>query len=329
MASTTSELFIARSGAAREAERLIRLAAQSEATVLLGGESGTGKELVARAIHELRRRAGEPVVEANCPALPGTLLEGELFGHVRGAFTGAVRDREGRFEAADGGTLFLDEIGEISPATQAKLLRVLQSRSFERVGDTQTRTADVRLITATNRDLAKFVGEGRFREDLYYRIKVFPIHMPALRDRMEDIPLLLERLIARFRSTTGKHIKGLDDSALRAVNDYCWPGNIRELENALEFAFVTCQSSRISLVDLPHDIRQFELRRETCAKRAARSGLRPKEVTAEVLSSPEDLRRLLLECGWNKAKAARRLGVSRTLVWKWMKRLGLPLRMEG
>lgn len=328
MAYQTFEEFTGNSRVMRETYRLIELAARSDATVLFTGESGTGKGLAARVIHTLSRRRDKPFVEVNSAALPETLLESELFGHVKGAFTGAIQDRAGRFEAANGGTLFLDEIGEFSPATQAKLLRVVQSRVFERVGDIRPQSTDLRLIVATNRDLAELVRDGRFREDLYYRIKVFPIHMPPLRDHLEDLPDLLELCLARLRHKTEKPITGLDPSALRAVQDYCWPGNVRELENAMEFAFVTCEGTIITAVDLPHDIRQFELRHATCAERRQREQNRRAGNTlgANVLASPADLRRLLRECGWNKAEAARRLGVSRTLVWKWMKRHALPLR---
>jgi transcriptional regulator with GAF, ATPase, and Fis domain len=266
-------------------------------------------------------------MEVNCAALPETLLESELFGHVRGAVTGAIQDRAGRFEVADGGTLFLDEIADVSPMTQAKLLRAVQSRAFERVGDTRTRLVNVRLIVATNRDLQQSVRDGKFREDLSFRIKVFPIEMPPLRLHLDDLPGLLDLLLERFREQTGKGIRGLDASARRAIQDYCWPGNVRELENAIEFAFVTCQGAEITMADLPHDIRQFEVRRATCAERqrrqqAARSDRTPRDV----LGSAADLSRLLAECGWNKAEVARRLGVSRTLVWKWMKKHGMPLR---
>lgn len=315
----------------QELYRLLELAATSDATVLILGESGTGKELAASAIHRLSRRNGKPFVRVNCGALSETILESELFGHVKGAFTGAYQDRVGRFEAAHGGTLFLDEIGEISTAMQVKLLRVLQERSFEPVGSVETHEVDIRVIAATNRDLAAEVRAGRFREDLYYRLRVFPLHLPPLRERLDDLPLLIHYFVQNFSQRTGKEILGLEKQAMRAVMDYCWPGNIRELENAIEYAFVTCQDDYIGLFDLPQELRRFELRREICNHHPEFSAdavtpvvpTRPQRNT--IVRNPARLRELLLDCGWNKAEAARRLGISRTAVWKWMKQHQLPL----
>ena len=312
--------------------RLIDLAADSDVTVLLLGESGTGKELAANAIHDRSHRREQPFVTVNCGALPETILESELFGHVKGAFTGAYQDRAGRFEAAGGGSILLDEIGELSPALQVKLLRVLQTGEFQRVGENTTRHADVRVIAATNRDLNSMIRQGEFREDLYYRLRVFPITMPAVRERMEDLPLLVDHFIRRFNNKTGKAIAGLDEQALRAMMDYCWPGNVREIENAVEYAFVTARTDTISLFDLPQELRRFELRRETCRQRlhavsatgAAHTTGPP--VASEIVRAPDQLQTLLEECRWNKAEAARRLGISRTAVWKWMKRHGIPLQ---
>jgi transcriptional regulator with GAF, ATPase, and Fis domain len=323
----------------RELYRLLELAADSDATVLLQGESGTGKELAAEAIHLQGHRRNKPFVKVNCGALPETILESELFGHVKGAYTGAYRDRPGRFEAADGGTIFLDEIGEISQSVQVKLLRVLQHFEFERVGDDETRKVDVRVIAATNRDLAQRVMENEFREDFYYRLRVFPIKMPPLRERLDDLPLLIDHFINRFNEKTGKHITGLDEQALRAVSDYCWPGNIRELENAIEHAFVTCQTTLITLFDLPQELRRFELRREICDRNPnvqeqqteqARMDIpkparRQDNKRRDILHSAEALREVLDNCDWNKAETARTLGVSRTAVWQWMKRHGIPM----
>ena len=257
------------------------------------------------------------------------MLESELFGHVRGSFTGAVRDKPGRFEVADGGTLFFDEIGELSPLVQVKLLRFLQEREFERIGENSVRKSDVRIIAATHRDLRRRVAQGAFREDLYYRLKVFPLRLPPLRERKEDVGPLIEHFIARFNRETGKHITGLTHDAAVTMMDYCWPGNIRELENAVEHAFVTCQDERIGLFDLPMEIRKVELRKGICglgedaesedfANRPAEPVVRyPRKSRI----SDREFRRMLEECGYNRSEAARRLGVDRTTVWRRMRRL--------
>jgi DNA-binding NtrC family response regulator len=224
--------------------------APSRASVLITGESGTGKELIAAAIHEHSPRVKKPFVKLHCAALAESLLESELFGHERGSFTGAVGRREGRFEQADGGTLFLDEIGEISPATQVKLLRFLQEHEFERVGGNQTIKVDVRVVTPTNRDLLARVKEGQFREDLYYRLNVVAVDMPALRQRESDVPLLASHFLGRYAKENGKAIEGFTDDALTQLSNYAWPGNVRELENAIERAVVVCKGARIGLGDL-------------------------------------------------------------------------------
>ncbi|MCK5100842.1 MAG: sigma 54-interacting transcriptional regulator, partial [Desulfobacteraceae bacterium] len=216
----------------------IKASAASDATILIQGESGTGKELVASAIHTISQRRDKPFIIVNCSALSESLLESELFGHIKGAFTGAINTRKGRFEEADTGTIFLDEIGEISPYIQVKLLRVLQQKEIERVGESINRKIDIRVITATNKDLATLVQEGKFREDLYYRLKVFPIYLPLLNSRKEDIPLLVNHFININNKQTKNKVKGISRLALRSIMDYAWPGNVRELANAIEHAFV-------------------------------------------------------------------------------------------
>ena len=233
---------------------LVNQVAPSTATVLIQGESGTGKELIANAIHHGSPRRDKPFIKVNCAALPETLLESELFGYERGAFTGAVARKEGRFELADGGTLFMDEIGDLSPATQAKLLRVLQGGEFERLGGTRTLKADVRLVAATNADLATRVREKRFREDLFYRLSVITIQIPPLRDRREDIPLLAQHFLRRYAGKNAKAITGFTEEALDLLQTYAWPGNVRELENVIERAVVLSRSSMISPADLPETV---------------------------------------------------------------------------
>ena len=300
----------------------IRATAASEATILLQGESGTGKELVAGAIHHNGPRSKMPFVPVSCSALSESLLESELFGHVKGAFTGALRDRAGRFEEADGGTIFLDEIGEISPFIQVKLLRVIQEREIERVGESKKRKIDIRIITATNKDLIDLVKSGNFREDLYYRLKVYPMIIPPLRKRKEDIPLLVSHFINAQNLKTGKNIKGITQSSMRILMDYTWPGNIRELENAIEHAFVLCAAEPIDVFDLPVEIRQLAYRPESL-------GMPPPakvSVSPGVRLSRELLLEILNECDWNKAEVGRRVGLSRTAIWKYMKKWGIPLK---
>jgi len=300
----------------------INAAAASEATILIMGESGTGKELVAGAIHQRSARKTCPLIAVNCSALTESLLESELFGHVKGAFTGAVQNRVGRFEEADGGTVFLDEIGEISPFIQLKLLRVLQEREIERVGDSKTRKVNIRIIAATNRDLYNRVQEGHFRDDLYYRLKVFPIVLPPLRQRKEDIPLLTRHFIDRQIQTTGKDIKGISQHAMRIFLDHAWPGNVRELENAIEHAFVLCNRDHIEIFDLPLELRQPA--GEYWPEGMGRMSARKPGINQNL--SKQALVKLLETSQWNKAEVARRLGVSRTAVWKYMKKWNIPLK---
>jgi two-component system response regulator PilR (NtrC family) len=234
---------------------LIETVAPTGSTVLVTGESGTGKELVARAIHVNSPRRERPFVALNCGALSETLLDSELFGHMRGAFTGADTNKKGLIEVAEKGTIFLDEIGEMSPIVQVKLLRVLQERRFRRLGGTEEVDADIRIIAATNRDLAKMVAEGTFREDLYYRINVIPIRLPSLRERVEDIPLLAEHFVARFAAQMGKPIAGVSGAAMACLQAHAWPGNIRELENAMERAVALERSPSILVESLPEPVR--------------------------------------------------------------------------
>jgi DNA-binding NtrC family response regulator/HAMP domain-containing protein len=288
--------------------RLIEDIAPNDATVLIQGESGTGKELVARAIHLESDRRDEAFVVINCSAYPDTLLESELFGHERGAFTGAIRRRIGRFEQADRGTVFLDEIGEIPPQAQIKLLRVLQTQEFERVGGEETVRVDVRVIAATNRDLLRDVEQGTFREDLFFRLNVIPIEMAPLRKRRNDIPSLANHFLRRFLADQGKDIQGFSSDAMRAFLDYGWPGNVRELENSVEHAVVVAKGYSIELSDLPSAISR------------AHRGAGTQRMSVMEESEKAALQRVLEECGWNKKEAARRLGIGRTTLYTKLKK---------
>jgi two-component system response regulator HydG len=246
--------IIGGSPAFRRMMMLVEQVASSSATVLIQGESGTGKELVARAIHERSARAAKPFVAVNCAALPETLLESELFGYERGAFTGAAGRKEGRFELADGGTLFLDEVADLSPVTQPKILRVLQEGEFERLGGTRSIRVDVRVVAASNQDLAQMVKDKRFREDLYYRLNVITVHVPPLRERREDIPLLAQHFLRLYGAKNNRKLDGLSDDALRRLEAYAWPGNVRELENVIERGVVLARGSQVDVADLPPEI---------------------------------------------------------------------------
>ena len=316
--------IIGKSAAMQDLFSAIQAAASSNATVLVQGESGTGKELVAGAIHFRSAQSNQPFVAVNCSALSETLLESELFGHVRGAFTGAMRDRKGRFEEAHGGTVFLDEIGEVSPYIQVKLLRVLQEREIERVGESTRRRIDIRVIAATNKDLGQLVKDGNFREDLYYRLKVFPISIPPLRERREDIPLLVEHFIRIHNQKTGKPIQDIDRTAMQVMMSHGWPGNVRELENAVEHAFVLCRNEVIELTDLPLELREPLDSSAICIDAPAVANT----ATNRRKMDREDLLELLDECRWNKAEVARRIGISRTAVWKYMKKWNIPLQRD-
>jgi DNA-binding NtrC family response regulator len=280
------------------------------------GESGSGKEMVAEAIHRASPRAGGPFVRVSCSALNENLLESELFGHVKGAFTGALRDRRGRFQEAHGGTLLLDEIGDISPVVQVKLLRVIEQREIERVGDSQPIKVDVRLLCATHRDLRQLVTAGRFRADLYFRLAVFPLQVPALREHAEDIPALADRFLSRLGTGAAQRPRAIHADALRALCAHAWPGNVRELQNVLEYAALQAGGYDIRLEHLPGEIRAAGRRREpTAASSADRADAALDERRALVLA--------LEQAGWNRTRAAAALGVSRVTLWKRMKRHGV------
>ncbi len=289
---------------------LIRQVADSNAPVLIQGETGTGKELVAAAIHNESLRAGKPFVAVNCGALPEGTLESELFGHVRGAFTGAVRDKKGRFELADGGTIFLDEVGELPLFTQVKLLRVLQEGTFERVGGEKTIRVNVRVISATNRDLKEMVNQGKFREDLYYRLCVVPITLPPLRERRNDIPLLARHFLKRLAQEAGRGEVFLSDEALAAMLSYDWPGNVRQLQNAIQFALIKCRGELIKPEHLPPEIFRDEEKTAGPAKNK-KPGRKPK-------LDQKAVQKALLEAGGNKARAARILGVGRATLYRFL-----------
>lgn len=312
--------IIGKSPAMQNVFDAIRAAADSRATVLIQGESGTGKELVAKAIHFNASGDQRPLVTVNCSALSETLLESELFGHVKGAFTGAHKERMGRFEQADTGTIFLDEIGELTPYMQVKLLRVVQEREIERVGDARKRKIDIRIIAATNKDLTELTRKGLFREDLFYRLKVFTIQIPPLRDRKPDIPLLAEHFVQKTGKRENKRIKGVCPGAMKIFMAQMWSGNVRELENAIEHAFVVCRTDYISQADLPAELQNGT--RNTVDKTTPSEPPGPdhENMTREALVE------LLEQCQWNKAEAARRIGKSRTLVWKFMKKWDIPLQ---
>jgi two-component system response regulator HydG len=292
--------------------KLIEDVAPTDATVLIQGESGTGKELVARAIYEHSLRRGKPFVVINCSAYPSTLLESELFGHEKGAFTGASRRRAGRFEQADGGTVFLDEIGEISQTAQIKLLRVLQSQKFERLGGEQTLAVDVRILAATNKNLIEQVKAGQFREDLFYRLNVIPLNLPPLRERQNDIPVLARHFLRIFAERQKKNIQEFTTEAMRALLGYRWPGNVREVENTIERAVVLTKGSVVDAVDLP-----------SLVLNAAAEA--PPPAASKTITDNETrlLREVLEECSWNKTEAALRLGISRSTLYEKIKKYQL------
>jgi len=308
--------------------------AQTQATVLLRGETGTGKEMVARAIHINSPREARPFVRVNCAALAPGVLESELFGHEKGAFTGAVARRPGRFELADGGTLFLDEVGDLPLDVQVKLLRVLQEREFERVGGVETVKVDVRLISATHRDLERLINEGKFREDLYYRLNVFPITMPPLRERPSDIPLLVEHFISKFAQSTGKAMRGADVAAIGSLAAYPWPGNVRELENVIERAMILACGDMLMPADLDFGRRQFTPVAGVPAVASASAALDAGRSLAKRLSDQEraEIVAAVEQAAGNIAHAARALGINRSTLYYRMRKHGLehllPTREE-
>jgi two-component system response regulator HydG len=299
--------------AMRQVFDLIENAAQSDAPVIIYGESGTGKELVSQAIHEISDRKKGAFVKVNCAALTESLLESELFGHVKGAFTGAYKKREGRFEKAHGGNIFLDEIGDLPLSTQVKLLRVIEDKLIERVGDSQSIPVDVRIISATNRNLTKLVNEGVIRKDFYFRINVIPINLPPLRERSEDIPLLAEFFFRKNQLKSGKNIQGISNDTMDALVNYWWPGNVRELKGAFEYAFVTCQEGLIKPHHLPLNIIQ---------KKKPLKADRSPPFNREHIKKIELIETLKRTNG-NQSEAARILGVTRVTIWNRMKRFGI------
>jgi PAS domain S-box-containing protein len=301
--------MVGKSPQMKEVFGTIQNVALYDSTVFIDGESGTGKELVASAIHYESPRAGENLIKVNCSAFSDSLLESELFGHIKGAFTGALQERIGRFEEASGGTIFLDEVGDMSPHIQVKLLRVLQEKEVERVGENRTRKVDIRIIAATNKNLKQEVDAGRFREDLYYRLNVFPIHMPPLCERKEDIPPLADRFVERWKSKHRKHIADLSDEALGKLMDHSWPGNVRELENAIEHASIKAHGPTIELRDLPAYLQNTSDNMKVKRKRKWLT----KKIVKEALEACEN----------NQTRAAEHLNVHRITLWRKMKEFNL------
>jgi two-component system response regulator HydG len=308
--------MVGRSTALRKVFEIVQKAAQSDAPVIIFGETGTGKELVAHAIHSLGKRHEGPYIQLNCAALNEALLESELFGHVKGAFTGAYSHREGRFEAANAGDIFLDEIGDVPLSIQVKLLRFLETKQFERVGDHQPIKTDVRIITATNKHLDRLVSQGKFREDLFFRINIIPIHLPPLRDRLEDLPLLTEHFVRQLQARSGKNLTGLTAEAMELFMSHRWPGNIRELRGVLEYAFVIAESGLIHPEHLPAQMTHPAAREKA-----------PHQTPA---SPPADEKMALIEaliqCRGNQSGAARMLGLNRVTVWHRIKKYGIDLQ---
>ncbi len=309
--------LVSRSPAMRRLQDLLPQVAESGATVLIQGETGTGKELLARAVHNHSPRRRKPFVAVNCGALPDTLLESELFGYVQGAFTGADRDKPGRFAAAEGGTLFLDEIGDISPAMQVRLLRVLQEHAYEPLGSVVPRVADVRVIAATHRDLAERIRAGAFREDLFYRLNIVRLDLPPLRSRKEDIPLLADHFIARFNRRQGRHVEGITPDALGLLMMHDFPGNVRELENIIERAFVLCGAGRIDTAHLPAEL--------TGSGRSEPASAAENLAARRRLTEAQAIQAALAACGNNRQQAARALGLHKSTLFRKIRALGIAL----
>lgn len=307
--------MVGRSRGMRMVFKMIQKAAQSDAPVIIQGETGTGKELVAHAIHTLGKRHEGPYIQFNCAALNEALLESELFGHVKGAFTGATSHREGRFEAADGGDIFLDEIGDIPPSIQVKLLRTLESKQIERVGDNRPITVDVRIITATHRDLAQLVAEGRIREDFFFRINIIPINLPPLRERLDDLPLLVDHFMQQLRIRSGKRLSGVSAETMELLARRPWPGNVRELRGVLEHAFVVAETGPITPAHLP------------AAMKSPIGSPKARELPAGSAAQEEKaaLLEALRKSRGNQTQAARLLGINRVTVWHRLKKYGIDL----
>jgi two-component system, NtrC family, response regulator AtoC len=324
--------LVGESPSMRAVHEMVARVADSPSTVLITGESGTGKELIAKALHQGSSRRDKPLIKVNCAAIPKDLVESELFGYERGAFTGAVGSKPGRFELADTGTLFLDEIGEVPVEMQVKLLRALQESEFERVGGIKTLRVDVRLVAATNRDLKQLIAEGRFREDLYYRLAVVPIALPPLRERREDIPLLVSHFIAKYDLRLGKRVEGIEPEALALLMDYAWPGNIRELENLMERSVLFADGPLILASALPDSLRERGVHPPSpiagvghLGAIAAPSGASMKEIVRQAQAEVERklIARALEETGGNVTRAAKALQISRKSLQVKMKELGL------
>jgi Nif-specific regulatory protein len=330
--------IIGDSPALRDVLARVEQVAPTASTVLLRGETGTGKELVAHAIHINSPRESGPFVRVNCAALAPGVLESELFGHEKGAFTGAVARRAGRFELADGGTLFLDEVGDLPMEVQITLLRTLQEREFERVGGTETIKVDVRVVSATNRKLEEMIADGKFREDLYYRLNVFPIHLPALRERVEDIPRLVEHFVAKFSRTSGKPIRGVTPEAIALLSGYAWPGNVRELENAVERAMIVARGPEIQAGDLEFGRRASSAMSPTVPVPALPvtppQGVPTRPLSARLLDEEKrEIMAAVERCNGNIAGAARALGINRSTLYYRLRKHGLehllPTRVVG
>jgi two-component system, NtrC family, response regulator AtoC len=323
--------IIGRSESIQEVYGVIDRVADTPTTVLITGESGTGKELVARAMHESSSRRDRPFIKVNCAAIPRDLMESELFGYERGAFTGAVTSKPGRFELASGGTLFLDEIGSIPVEMQVKLLRALQESEFERVGGVKTLRVDVRLVAATNTDLKRQIAEGTFREDLYYRLNVVPIRLPALRERVDDVPVLMEHFIRKFNARLSKGVTGAAAEALSAMMAYAWPGNVRELENVVERAVLFCDGPEIGLADLPTEILRTEpvLQLSSVHTPVVEGGLKEQVKAAVNHLERQLIQRALEQMGGNVTHTACLLKLSRKGLQLKMKELGLREQLRG
>ncbi len=309
------QAMIGKSSGIRRVFELVEIMAKSDTPVIIYGESGTGKELVANAIHNLSTRRKAAFIKINCTAFNESILESEFFGHVKGAFTGAFKTRIGRFEAADQGDIFLDEIGDMPLSTQAKLLRVIEEKSIEKVGDNKSIHVDVRIISATHKDLKRLIKNNEFREDLFYRVGVLPIHIPPLRERKEDIPLLVNAFIKRSRLKTAKQVSAMNKSALDALYNYHWPGNIRELINVIEYAFVLCDGDEIKVEHLPLNLVPVE----------KNAGYIKKSLNKEHEDTKNNLISVLSSTGGNKSKAAEILGISRVSLYKHIKKYNIHI----